>query len=73
VIQGISPEHEGFVQVSRLLRERRWPWGRSKTYALIAAGKLPRPIKLSPKLTAYPESVVRRVQDAVKAGEFNGA
>jgi predicted DNA-binding transcriptional regulator AlpA len=40
---------------------------------LIAAGKLPKPIKLSPRLAAYPESVVRRVQDAVKAGEFNGA
>jgi hypothetical protein len=66
-----SPEREAFVGVSQLLRQKLWPWGRSKHYQLVAAGILPRPIKLGPRLSVYPASVVRAVQDDVMRGKFD--
>jgi prophage regulatory protein len=59
----VIPE-SGFIRVSQLLGTRRGtipilPISRSGLYAWIRSGRWPAPIKLGPKVIAWPASVVR--------------
>jgi prophage regulatory protein len=63
---------EGFVRVSQLLGCRRrgivpiLPISRSGMYAAIKDGRIPPPIKLGPKVIAWPAEVVRVMIDQMK-------
>jgi prophage regulatory protein len=69
--QAVIPA-EGFVRVSQLLGCRRrgivpiLPISRSGMYAAIRAGRIPPPIKLGPKVIAWPAEVVRAMIDQMK-------
>jgi prophage regulatory protein len=63
---------EGFVRVRQLIGDRRLgivpilPISRSGMYAAIRDGRIPPPIKLGPKLLAWPANQIRAMLDGMK-------
>ncbi|MDF2810796.1 MAG: AlpA family phage regulatory protein [Microvirga sp.] len=52
--------NEGFVRLSQFLgRGRVLPIGRSTWWAGVKSGKYPKPVKLSPGITAWPVDTIR--------------
>jgi prophage regulatory protein len=64
---------EGLVRVSALLGDRRrglpaiLPISRSGLYAWIRDGRWPAPIRLGPKIIAWPAQQIRETLDAMRA------
>jgi prophage regulatory protein len=66
---------EGFVRVSQLIG-CRWrgivpilPISRSGLYAAIREGRIPPPVKLGPKIIAWPAEQVREMLDGMKVSQ----
>jgi predicted DNA-binding transcriptional regulator AlpA len=49
------------------LREQGVPYGRTRVMQLVAAGKFPQPIKLSPRLNVWKSSELRAWIESVTA------
>jgi hypothetical protein len=62
---------ETYLSPRDVCRGKHWPWGKTKLYALLKAGKLPRPRKIGGKNTYWTGSQVKAVQDAIERGEFD--
>jgi predicted DNA-binding transcriptional regulator AlpA len=61
------PVGDRFVRASEFYK--RLGVSKSKFYASVKAGKLPQPIKLSVRGSAWPQSEVEKVIQAIAAGE----
>jgi prophage regulatory protein len=58
---------EGFVRLPVILA--LYPVGRSTWWAGVKAGRFPAPVKLGPRVTAWPVDAIRELIESMRAGD----